>query len=234
MPGLRDLIRLDGIGKTYPMPGEDVHALKNLTLEIERGEFVAVVGASGSGKTTLLYLLGMLTAPTAGRHFFGEQDVALLSDAERSIVRGQKIGFVFQSFHLLPQVSVLENVLLATRYERRGGSREEFRRAARELIERVGLGHRVDHRPWELSGGEMQRVAIARALLNQPDLILADEPTGNLDGANGDQVFELLEGLAQDGHTVVLVTHDLGLAGKTPRRIQLKDGEVIDDLVATA
>ena len=228
------LIQLERVGKTYRMPAEDVHALRDVSLSIDQGEFVSVVGASGSGKTTLLYLLGMLTGPSTGTYLFGGDDVAQMSDRERSGLRGRSIGFVFQSFHLLPQLSVLDNVLLAMRYVRGSVDPAKLRERARDLIEQVGLAKRIGHRPRELSGGEMQRVAIARALLTSPRLILADEPTGNLDEANSEEVVGILEGLANEGHTVLLVTHDMHLAERTPRCIRLRDGMVANDPVATA
>ncbi len=224
------LIRLQEVSKTYPMPGEDVHALDRVSLEIHPGEFLAVVGSSGSGKTTLLYLLGLLAGPTAGRYLFDGRDVGTLSDRELSRLRGREIGFVFQAFHLLPQISVLDNVILATRYSSNGSTAREIGERAKELLGRVGLGHRLRHHPRQLSGGEMQRVAIARALLSSPRLILADEPTGNLDHANGKQIFDLLAELADEGKTVVLVTHQMDLASGTRRIVSLKDGEVVDEL----
>jgi putative ABC transport system ATP-binding protein len=227
------LIHISGLSKVYPMPGEEVHALRNVSLSMDRGEFVSVVGTSGSGKTTLLYVLGLLTTPTAGTYEFEGKDVSRLSDRERSTIRGSRIGFVFQSFHLLPQLSVLDNVLLSTRYAFMNGDARGMSARAGELLDRVGLGTRLRHRPRELSGGEMQRVAIARALLLEPSVILADEPTGNLDEANGEEIFGLLGELAAEGRIVVLVTHNLALADRTGRQIRLKDGEVLHEHAAT-
>ena len=223
------LLRLEGVSKVYPMPGEDVHALRGVSLEVESGEFLSIIGSSGSGKTTLLYLLGLLAEPTSGSYLFDGKDTARFSDRERSALRGREIGFVFQAFHLLSQLTVLDNVVLSTRYAAMNGSARETSTRARELLERVGLGHRLRHRPRELSGGEMQRVAIARALLTSPRVLLADEPTGNLDEASSEQIFELLQELAGEGHTVILVTHEGDLAQRTRRVIRLKDGEVIDE-----
>ncbi len=220
-------IRLEGLSKVYPMPGEEVRALKEISVSIDSGEFVSVVGSSGSGKTTLLYVLGLLTPPSSGMYEFGGRDVTRLSDRERSSVRGSQIGFVFQSFHLLPQLSVYDNVLLSTRYAMQNGNASSYASRAKDLLERVGLAHRLTHRPRELSGGEMQRVAIARALMGDPSVILADEPTGNLDETNGEQIFEVLGDLAKEGKTVILVTHNLSLAKRTHRQIQLKDGEIL-------
>ena len=228
------LIQLEGIRKTYSMPAEDVHALRDVDLSIGKGEFVSVVGASGSGKTTLLYLLGMLTDPTSGAYRFGGHDVAAMGDSERSALRGREIGFVFQSFHLLPQLTVLDNVLLPRRYARGDAARQDLAERAKSLVERVGLSKRIGHRPRELSGGEMQRVAIARALLTGPRLILADEPTGNLDEANSSEIVDILRGLSAEGNTVVMVTHDMNLAEQTKRCIRLRDGAIVDDSVAVA
>lgn len=223
------LIDLQGISKDYVMPGGTVHALRDVTLSVEEGEFLAVTGASGSGKSTLLYLLGLLVTPTAGRYRFQGRALEGLSDRERSALRGEAFGFVFQSFHLVPQLEVVGNVLMGVRYRRNGnGRREDHRRRAEALLERVGLSHRLHHRPGELSNGEMQRVAIARALLGDPAVVLADEPTGNLDEATGMEVFDLLSALNREGRTVILVTHDLRLAGRVPRRINLRDGEVAE------
>jgi putative ABC transport system ATP-binding protein len=221
------LIELEEVHKTYPMRGGDVHALRGVSLHIGSGDFLSIVGTSGSGKSTLLYLLGMLLEPTRGTYRFQERDLGAMSDVERSRMRGRQIGFVFQSFHLVPQLDVIGNVLLAARYTGGEGNGDGRRRAV-DLLERVGLSHRLRHRPVELSNGEMQRVAIARALLTGPSVILADEPTGNLDEENGAHVFELLRGLTKEGKTVIVVTHDMHLAKRTERVIRLKNGEVID------
>lgn len=222
------LIEVDGITKVYPMAGGDVHALRGVSFSIEAGEMVSVVGSSGSGKTTLLYLLGLLTDPDGGRYQLAGKEVSRLSDVELARIRAQEIGFVFQSFNLLPQLSVLDNVLMSARYsvDPKRFKASSAKETASQLLDRVGLKSRLSHRPRELSGGEMQRVAIARALLTEPSVILADEPTGNLDEENSDQVFGILKDLAASGTTVILVTHDLSLAAKTDRSIRLRDGEV--------
>ena len=222
------LIQLDNVEKTYPMRGGDVQALRGVSLEFEAGEFTSIVGTSGSGKSTLLYLIGLLMEPTQGSYRFQGNELHSLSDMERSKVRGREIGFVFQSFHLVPQLDVLRNVMLASRYANTENGVPLTDRA-NELIDRVGLSHRRRHRPIELSNGEMQRVAIARALLTSPSLILADEPTGNLDEENGRHIYGLLESLHEEGKTVVMVTHDGQMAARTPRCIRLKNGEVIDE-----
>ena len=221
------IIELQGVGKEYRMPGGNVQALKGVTLSFEEGEFASVTGASGSGKSTLLYLLGLLVTPTAGSYRFRGRAMERLTDRERSAIRGTQIGFIFQSFHLIPQLTVVNNVLMGTRYQGEAngdGARDLLK--ARELLDRVGLSHRLNHRPGELSNGEMQRVAIARAMIGNPGVLLADEPTGNLDGATGREIFSLLKSMHKEGRTVILVTHDLQLARRTPRRIALRDGEV--------
>ncbi len=224
------IIELNGICKDYKMPGETVHALHNVTLDFEEGELAAVVGASGSGKSTLLYLLGLLISPTAGTYVFNDKPMQKLHDRERPFFRGKEIGFIFQSFHLVPQLTVVKNVLLGIRY--RGmtngdGNGNDYATRAREIIDRVGLSHRLDHRPGELSNGEMQRVAIARALLGDPRIILADEPTGNLDEKTGNEIFNLLKSLHEEGKTIIFVTHNLQIAARTSRTITIRSGEVV-------
>lgn len=219
------IIELEAVSKDYPMPAGNVQALRHVDLKFDEGEFTSIVGSSGSGKSTLLYLLGLLVTPTSGRYQFSGRFMERLSDGERADLRGRQIGFIFQSFHLVPQLNVVKNVLMGTRYSRVNGSPQ---RQARELLDRVGLSHRLGHRPAELSNGEMQRVAIARALLGNPSVILADEPTGNLDESTGDEIFRLFKALNEEGKTIIVVTHDLRLADRTSRRITLRDGEVVE------
>ena len=219
------LIELQGVGKTFAMRGGDVHALKEVDATIKDGDFLSIVGTSGSGKSTLLYVLGLLIEPTRGTYRFRGQDVAEFNDQQRSQFRGREIGFVFQSFHLVPQLDVIGNVMLASRYLPSLPKRDTRKRAV-ELVDRVGLGHRRTHRPVELSNGEMQRVAIARALLTEPSVVLADEPTGNLDEENREAIFALLRNLNNDGTTIAIVTHDMDLARRTPHLLRLRDGEV--------
>ncbi|MFC6079575.1 ABC transporter ATP-binding protein [Sphaerisporangium aureirubrum] len=218
--------------RSYRLEGVSVDALRGVSLRIEPGEFVAIVGPSGSGKSTLMHLLGCLDRPTAGTLRVNGVDVATLDDSGLADLRNQVVGFVFQSFHLLGRTSALENVALPLVY--RGVGRGERRRRAREALESVGLGHRMDHRPSQMSGGEQQRVAIARALVGDPKVVLADEPTGNLDTRNGEEVMGILARLnAERGVAVVLVTHEAEVAARARRRIHVRDGLIeLDDAAA--
>ncbi len=218
------LIELQHVSKIYD-GGEQVRALDDISLSIDDGEFVAVIGQSGSGKSTLMNILGCLDVPTAGRYLLDGRDMSRVSPAVGAAVRSRKIGFIFQGFHLIPSLTAEENVELPLIY--RGMSREERRRRVRESLCRVGLAERMRHRPNELSGGQQQRVAIARALAASPPLILADEPTGNLDSASGGDIMQMLHDLNRDGHTVVLITHDNAIADGAKRRIVIRDGRVI-------
>jgi putative ABC transport system ATP-binding protein len=215
------VIELRGLARTYPGP-PPVAALRPADLIIEAGGYVAVTGPSGSGKSTLLHLLGLLDSPTQGRYLLDGLDTSTLNDGDRSALRGQRIGFVFQAFHLLPYRTALENVLLAELYNRtpRGGRFQ----AAVDAIDAVGLGHRRDALPTTLSGGECQRVAIARALVNRPSLLLCDEPTGNLDSRNAAALMELLDQLNATGFTIVVITHDQAAASHARRMIAISDG----------
>ncbi len=220
------MIQLQEITRTYTRPnGEAVGALREVSLSIERGEFVAVVGSSGSGKSTLLNVLGLLDRPTAGRYLLDGQDVAGLAVDEQARLRNRKIGFVFQTFRLLPRTSALENVELPLLYSDRASIQGLGKRA----LEAVGLADRMDHRPSELSGGQQQRVAIARALVNEPDLLLADEPTGNLDWASAGEIMDIFQALNRAGRTIVLVTHDAGLAAHCGRIARLENGRFVAD-----
>jgi putative ABC transport system ATP-binding protein len=221
------MIRLEGVARRYAMSGQSVAALDGIDLHIGRGEFVAITGASGSGKSTLLNVLGCLDRPSAGRYLLEDRDVAGLDDEATSTVRNRRIGFVFQSFHLLSRLTVLQNVLLPRRYCAEPDQGAPAR--AEALLQRVGLGERLEHRPNELSGGQMQRAAIARALLMQPALLLADEPTGNLDSKSAADVLALFAELHAGGQTVVLVTHDQDIAAGAPRQVRLRDGKIEHD-----
>jgi len=211
-----------GLTKSYQRGRETVRALDAVSFEILRGEFVAITGPSGAGKTTLLNLIGCMDSPTSGTLRIGRREVHNLRERERTMLRREEIGFVFQHFGLMPTLSVAENVALPSLFARRNGSER-----IDELLERVGLAHRRTHRPHELSGGEMQRVAIARALVNQPQLLLADEPTGNLDSATGDSIIALFQQLNRDGLTIVVVTHNATMAAAAGRRIALADGRIV-------
>lgn len=217
------MIKLRDITKVYPMGKRELAVLRGITLNIEKGELVAIMGPSGSGKTTLLNLLGCLDKPTSGSYCFERREVSRLSSSELAQIRGQKVGFIFQTFNLLSRLTALANVELGMTYV--GGV---DRRRALEVLARVGLSDRVNHRPIELSGGEQQRVAIARALVKNPSLILADEPTGQLDSRSGEEVISLLTSLhVEQGITLLLVTHDANTACHCQRIIHLKDGEVV-------
>lgn len=218
------LIELQHVSKIYE-GGEQVLALDDVSLSVDDGEFVAVIGQSGSGKSTLMNILGCLDVPTKGRYLLSGRDMSRVSPAVGASVRSRQIGFIFQGFHLIPSLTAEENVELPLIY--RGMRREERRNRASEALRRVGLSERMRHRPSELSGGQQQRVAIARALAASPPLILADEPTGNLDSASGAQIMDMLHELNRDGHTVVLITHDQAIANTAPRRIVIRDGRVV-------
>jgi ABC-type lipoprotein export system ATPase subunit len=220
-----DLIKLDDIHKTYHLGEIDVPVLKGISMSIERGELVALMGVSGSGKTTLMNLLGCLDRPTSGRYWLDGQEVSGLSGDARAVVRNKKIGFVFQNFNLLPRTSALDQVTMPLSYTAEELAETEWRRRAKVLLERVGLGERLDHEPSQLSGGQQQRVAIARALVNNPPLVLADEPTGALDTRTSEEILRLFQKLnAEEGITIVIVTHDPGVAGHTKRTIHIRDG----------
>jgi putative ABC transport system ATP-binding protein len=214
------------VTRTYVADGFAVPALRGVSFSVPAGDYVAIVGPSGSGKSTLMHLLGGLDRPTSGTLVIGGRDVSTLTATELARLRNEVIGFVFQSFHLLARTTAVDNVALPLVYRGEGG--RERRRKATAMLERVGLGHRLDHRPNQLSGGEQQRVAIARALVTDPQLLLADEPTGNLDTATGRSVLALLEGLnREDGVALVMVTHDREVAGRANRQIVMRDGEIV-------
>jgi len=217
--------------KTYFLGGVTVEALKGLTLSFEEGDFVAIMGASGSGKSTLLNLLGCLDQPTSGSYYLGGQDVSQLTDDELSEIRSTKLGFVFQSYNLIPQLSVLENIEVPLVYQ--GVPPAECKERSAEIAEQVGLGGRLKHRPTELSGGEQQRVAIARAIVNDSLIILADEPTGNLDSATGTEILSLLCRLNEKGKTILMVTHEEKLAARARSIIRLRDGMLVNGTEAT-
>jgi len=219
------LLSARGLAKSYAMGKRTLEVLRGVSLDVARGDFLAVRGASGAGKSTLLHLLGGLDSPNAGDIFFAGKNLAKLSNGELAALRNARIGFVFQAYHLLPELDALENVCLPARMARMPAAQAEAR--GRDLLARVGLKDRVDHRPYELSGGEQQRVAIARALINEPDLILADEPTGNLDSHTGEEIIELLCSLrAERNATLVIATHGERVAALAPKVIELVDGQI--------
>ncbi|WP_342119388.1 ABC transporter ATP-binding protein [Pseudoduganella sp. OTU4001] len=221
------MITLKGITKHYQMGDQTVHALQGVDLHIERNELVAFIGASGSGKSTMMNIVGCLDRPSAGTYFLNGKDVATMASDDLAQVRNEEIGFIFQSFHLLPRHTALDNVAQPLIY--RGIPPAERKRMAREALEHVGLGSRTHHRPNELSGGQRQRVAIARALVGKPSILLADEPTGNLDSATTREIMALIKDVHQNGQTVVMVTHEPDIAGQCQRIVRLQDGRVLSD-----
>ena len=221
------LIKLEDIRRYYTVGTEVVHALNGVSFEVNKGEWVAIIGQSGSGKSTLMNVLGCLDTPTAGRYWLNGKDVSRMSDNELADIRNRESGFIFQTFQLLPRETALGNVELPLIY--RGLRAKERRERARAALDQVGLSHRVTHRPNELSGGQRQRVAIARALVTEPSLLLADEPTGNLDSATGQEIIGLFGQLHAAGHTICLVTHEPTLAARCPRAIRISDGLIVND-----
>ncbi len=223
----RLLIDIDDITKVYQMGSEEVHALAGVTLDVQRGEYMAIMGPSGSGKSTLMNMIGCLDTPTDGTYYLNNANVGDMTDDELAEIRNREIGFVFQTFNLLPRVNCLQNAELPLIYA--GMSKAERRERAAEALHSVGLGDRMDHRPNELSGGQRQRVAVARALVNRPSILLADEPTGNLDTETGDEIMRLLEALHRQGNTILVVTHEEDIAHHARRIIRLRDGTLVND-----
>lgn len=221
------LLELNNISKIYQMNQHQVFALKNVSLKIKKGEFVAIVGPSGSGKSTLMHIMGCLDTPTEGEVIFEEKDVSRLGEKELAHIRNQKVGFVFQTFNLLPRTTALDNVALPLVYSGLNDPKTEKVRA-RKILKMVGLEDRISHFPSQLSGGQQQKVAIARALSNRPSIVLADEPTGNIDSKSGEELMRLLQKLNRQGHTIVVVTHDNQVAKFAKRIIKMKDGKIIE------
>ena len=225
-------IEIENLYKIYHPGANEVRALDGISLTVERGEFLAIVGHSGSGKSTLMNMLGCLDTPSSGRYRLEGRDVSSLSDRELSLIRNRHIGFVFQGFNLVPGLTALENVELPLIY--RGIGRQERRHMAMESLRQVGLEERMDHRPAQMSGGQQQRTAIARAIAAHPPLILADEPTGNLDTRAGEEVLGILKALNAQGHTVILITHDPGIAASAGRMVRIQDGRILEDSLHAA
>ncbi|MDO5423489.1 MAG: ABC transporter ATP-binding protein [Eubacteriales bacterium] len=221
------MIELENIKKIYSLGGEEVHALDGVTLNVCEHEFVAIVGASGSGKSTLMNIIGCLDTPDEGNYYIDGQDVTSLSERDLATMRNRKIGFIFQQFNLLPKLTAYENVELPLIYQ--GVPGKERRERAEEALERVGLSKRMHHRPNQLSGGQQQRVAVARALATRPSLILADEPTGNLDSKSSRDIMGLIHELHEQGNTIILITHDDSIAEKAERQVRIMDGKIISD-----
>ena len=225
------LIQIEQLKKTYHVGKVNVEALRGVSFEINSGEFVSIMGPSGSGKSTLMHIIGCLDYPTEGKYFLSGQDVSKLNDNQLALFRNQKIGFVFQQFNLLPKTTILRNVELPLTYNDTHSKNKK--RLAAQALEEVGLGDRLNHRPNEISGGEKQRVAIARALVNRPSIILADEPTGNLDSKTGQDIMRMIDKLHDKGNTIILVTHEAEIARYAQRVIHLKDGLIDRDEVIT-
>ena len=220
------LIKVESLDKIYNMGKVKVTALDNVSVEIEKNSYTAIMGPSGSGKSTLLHILGCLDTPTKGKYFLGDEEVSGLSHNKLAEIRNKKIGFVFQTFNLLPNMNVLENVSLPLLYA--GMSKKMRKKRAEKVLDEVGLIERLKHKPSELSGGERQRTAIARALVNNPSIILADEPTGNLDSASGNSIMKIFNYLYENGHTIIVVTHDNNVAKMANNVIELSDGKVVE------
>lgn len=221
------MISVKNLKKTYLLGGEEVHALDDVSLSIKEHEFVAIIGQSGSGKSTFMNMLGCLDRPDSGEITLDGTDILKCKEKELSVIRNKKIGFIFQQFHLLPKLSTLENVELPLIYQ--GMQTKKRREKAVKALKAVGLEKRMNHKPNQLSGGQQQRVAIARALVGEPSLILADEPTGNLDSRSGKEIMMLLHNLHEEGNTIVLITHDNNVAMEAPRQVQISDGKIIKD-----
>lgn len=225
---MSELISLRNVWKIYKQGERETTALRDINFSVEKGEYVAILGPSGSGKSTLLHILGLLDKPTKGEYFFKGRNTSKMDDEETSNLRLRAFGFVFQTFNLIPSLTALENVELPMALA--GVPEEERKKRAEALLRRFGLGNRLNHKPSQLSGGQMQRVAIARALANDPEVVLADEPTGNLDSKSGREVMEVLDEIHEEGRTIILVTHDRSLVRHATRVVEIKDGKILKDM----
>lgn len=225
---MKELLRIKNMYKIYEMGSEKVHALDGVDIVINEHEFVAIVGPSGSGKSTLMNMIGCLDTPTSGEYYLDGEDISKMNDTQLTMIRRQKIGFIFQQFNLLSKSSALENVELPAMYN--GDSAAERKAKAIKALDQVGLGERLKHKPSELSGGQQQRVAIARALVNNPPILLADEPTGNLDSHSGADVMDMIKEIHRKGNTIILITHDREVAEHAPRVIEIRDGKITSDV----
>jgi putative ABC transport system ATP-binding protein len=225
---MRSAVRVIDLHKDYVLSGETIHALRGVSFDVPEGDYISIMGPSGSGKSTLLNVLGCLDRLSSGQYLLSDIDVSGMDDDQLAETRATRIGFIFQSYNLLSALTVVENIEVPLYYSRRIGS--ATRRRCLELAEMVGLGQRLEHRPTQLSGGQQQRVAIARSLINDPEFILADEPTGNLDSATTGEILDLLEGLNREGRTIIMVTHESEVAQRTKRSIVLRDGKIVSDV----